>query len=570
MVGGIAVSPGVALAHALVLNNEVTDFDRNPVAPESIDNEVVRFESAVKESVRQLTEIAAHVQKNLGEDKAAIFEGHLMLVEDEEFLDAVIEIIREDRVPAPAAVESVVNEHASAMDELEDEYLRARAADIRDLGQRLVLNCLGRAPQGLEFLDHEVIIVAEDLTPSQTAVLDTSKVKGIITERGNRTSHTAIMAASMEIPAIVAAEGATSLIKEGDTVGLDAEHNRILVNPTPSQLDQIKYQQEQYLIERRQLEELRELPAVTTDGITIKLAANIGSPADSAPAVDKGAEGVGLYRVEFLFMESSEAPDEEEQYQAFKSVIEDMKGRPVVIRTLDVGGDKDLPYLNLPEEENPFLGCRGIRLCFERPSILIRQLRALLRAGLHGDVRILVPMISSLNEVRRFKEFLAEAKSSLEHDGIPHAENLPVGVMIETPAAVFLAPHLIRETDFFSIGTNDLTQYTLAVDRQNERIADLFEQLSPAVLMGIKHTVDAAREEGKSVCVCGQMAGDVQSALLLVGLGVEELSMSPVHIPKVKSAIRRHSRSELRDLARKVLALATADEVKAKLDKYLA
>ncbi|TIH16495.1 phosphoenolpyruvate--protein phosphotransferase [Marinifilum sp. JC120] len=569
MVCGIAVSPGVALATALVVMKDDVSFDRSPVAPRAIDKEVERFKLAVEESAKQLTQIAAQVEKKLGADKAAIFEGHLMLVEDEEFSEAVIEKIREQRFPAPAAVEDVVSEHAAAMEELEDEYLRARAADIRDLGHRLLLNCLGISPQGLELIDEEVIIVAEDLTPSQTAVLDTAKVRGIITEKGNRTSHTAIMAASMEIPAIVAAENATSLIKDGDMVGLDAEHNRILVNPTSSQLDQIRYQQEQYQIERKQLEELRDQPAMTTDGVQIKLAANIGSPSESGPAVSKGAEGVGLYRVEFLFMEKSESPDEEEQYQAFKSVVDDMQGRPVVIRTLDVGGDKDLPYLALPEEANPFLGCRGIRLCFERPGLLVKQLRALLRVGVHGDVRILIPMISALDEVRRFKEFLAEAKTSLEHDGIPHAETLPVGVMIETPAAVFLAPHLIRETDFFSIGTNDLTQYTLAVDRQNERIADLFEQLSPAVLMSIKQATDAAREEGKSVCVCGQMAGDVLSSLLLIGLGVEELSMSPVHIPRVKSAIRKHSRAELRELARKVLGLATAGEVRAKLEKYL-
>lgn len=569
MVGGIAVSPGVALAAALVVNNEDVSFDRTPVLPEFIDREIDHFKHAVEESAAQLLHISAQVEKKLGSNKAAIFEGHLMLVEDEEFSEAVIEKICEQRFPAPAAVEYVVNEHAAAMEELEDEYLRGRAADIRDLGQRLVLNCLGITPQGLEFIDNEVIIVAGDLTPSQTATLDVSKVKGIIIEKGNRTSHTAIMAASMEIPAIVAVKGASSLIKDGDLVGLDAEHNRILVNPSSSQLDQIKYQQEQYQIERKQLEEFRDLPAVTTDGVEIKLAANIGSPSESGPAVSKGAQGVGLYRVEFLFMEKSESPDEEEQYQAFKAVVDDMQGRPVVIRILDVGGDKDLPYLSLPEEANPFLGCRGIRLCLERPGLLVKQLRALLRAGVHGDVRILIPMVSALDEVRRFKEFLAEAKISLEHDGIPHADNLPVGVMIETPAAVFLAPHLIRETDFFSIGTNDLTQYTLAVDRQNERIADLFEQLSPAVLLSIKKTVDAAREEGKPVCVCGQMAGDVSSSLLLIGLGVEELSMSPVHIPRVKSAIRKHSSIELHELARKVLSFATTDEVRAKLEKYL-
>ncbi|OEU69539.1 MAG: phosphoenolpyruvate--protein phosphotransferase [Desulfovibrio sp. S3730MH75] len=569
MFSGISVSPGVALAQAVVLSSESVNFDRSPVATEFIEGEIDKFKNAIAESVKQLTLIESHVREKMGTDKAAIFEGHLMLVEDEELSEAVIEKIQARRFPAPAAVEEVISEHVSAMEELEDEYLKARAVDMRDLGQRLVLNCLGVAPQSLEAFDSEVIIVADELTPSQTAVLDSSKVKGIITERGSRTSHTAIMAASMEIPAIVAVEGVTAVIRNRDMVALDAEQNQIIVNPTSSQLDQVEYNREQYMLERKLLEELRDVPAQTSDGVRIKLVANIGSPVDSGPALSKGAEGVGLYRVEFLFMETTEPPDEEMQYQAFKSVVEDMKGMPVVIRTLDVGGDKDLPYLVLPKEDNPFLGCRGIRLCFERPSLLLCQLRALLRAGVHGDVRILVPMISSLDEVRRFKEFLAEAQNSLEHDGIAHAKELPLGVMIETPAAVFLALHLIRETDFFSIGTNDLTQYTLAVDRLNERIANLFEQLSPAVLLGIKHTLNAAREEGKPVCVCGQMAGDVYSALLLVGMGVEELSMSPVHIPRVKNAIRKHSRVRLREIANEVLGLATATEVKMKLEKYL-
>lgn len=569
MLRGISVSPGMALAQAIVLSCELINFDKSPVATKFIEREVDRFKNGIVESVKQLTLIETQVREKMGEDKAAIFEGQLMLVEDEELSEAVIDKIREQSLPAPAAVEDVINEHVSAMEELDDEYLRARAVDMRDLGQRLILNCMGIAPQSFEILDDEVILVADELTPSQTAVLDSSKVKGIITERGSRTSHTAIMAASMEIPAIVGAKGAKTAIQNGDMVALDAEQNQIIINPTPSQLQQLECAREQYILDRKQLEELRDLPAQTSDGVKIKLTANIGSPADSGPALSKGAEGVGLYRVEFMFMETSEAPDEELQYQAFKSVVDDMKGMPVVIRTLDVGGDKDLPYLALHKEDNPFLGCRGIRLCFERPSLLLGQLRALLRAGAHGNVRILVPMISSLDEVRKFKEFVAEAQSSLEHEGITHAKELPLGVMIETPAAVFLASHLIRETDFFSIGTNDLTQYTLAVDRQNVRIADLFEQLSPAVLLAIKHTVNAAREEGKPVCVCGQMAGDVNSALLLVGLGVRELSMSPVHIPQVKNAIRKHSRFRLRELAREVLELPTAAEVKMKLKKYL-
>lgn len=566
---GIPVSPGLALAEAVVLRNDELRFDRAPVAPEDIEAEVKRFTNGVASTVSQLEAIMVQVRENMGDEKATIFEGHLLLAEDEELSEAVTAKIRDQRFPAAAAVEEVTSEHAAALEQLEDEYLRARAVDMRDIGRRLILNCLGIVPTSLGSLEHDAILIADDLTPSQTAMLDAGKIKAIVTERGSRTSHTAIMAASMEIPAIVGVEGIVSMVNDGDTVAVDAEENQIIVNPAPVQKDQFEYRREQFVLERERLDKLREFPAVTVDGVAIKLAANIGSPSDTPAALEKGAEGIGLYRVEFLFMERSESPGEEDQYQAFKSVVDDMQGQPVVIRILDVGGDKDIPYLALPKEENPFLGCRGIRLCFERPLVMMRQLRALLRAALHGDIRILLPMISSVEEVRKFKEILKEARQSLAHEGIAYATTVPVGIMVETPAAVYLAPHLIREVDFFSIGTNDLTQYTQAVDRQNERIAALYESLSPAVLLSIKNTVDAACEEGKPVCVCGQMAGEVQSALLLVGIGVEELSMSPVHIPRVKNAIRGSNRSELREIARKVLDSATVSEVKSRLDKYL-
>jgi len=564
---GIPVSPGLATAPALIIRNAPPTFDRTTIAEGEAAAETDRLKAALGASAEQLTTIMERVRAKVGEEQAAIFEGHLMILEDEELAEALIEKIREQRYNAPAAVEAVSEEHASALEQLDDEYLRARAVDMRDLARRVILNCLGVTPTSLSTIDSDVVLVADDLSPSQTAVLDPARVKAIITEKGNRTSHTAIMAASMEIPAVVGAPAALSSIKEGDMVAVNAEDNVILVNPTAEELGGFAERIRAFEQERLELAALRDLPAETTDGVHIKLAANVGSPDDARPAVEKGAEGVGLYRVEFLFMERAESPNEEEQYQAFKSVVEAMNGQPVVIRTLDVGGDKDLPYLALPDEENPFLGCRGIRLCFERPREFRAQLRALLRAGLHGDVRIMAPMISSLDEVRGLRQALKEAAESLEADGVKYAKDMPLGIMVETPAAALLAQHFIKEVDFFSIGTNDLTQYTLAVDRMNTRIADLYEPLSPAVLQAMKLTVDAARNAGKGICVCGQMAGDVRSALLLIGMGVKELSMSAVHIPRIKKAVREHRLTELRDLAERVLSLPTAAEVKAELAK---
>ena len=569
MLTGISVSPGLAMAEALHMRTGTVEIDHAPIAVGQVEQECVRFQRAVRETVLQLTAISKQVTTSLGPDKAAIFEGQQMLVEDAEFSDALQAAIRTHRVSAPAAVHKVLEEHAAALEALDNAYQRARAVDIRDLLERLVGNCQGSASAGLGALDREVILVAGELTPSRMAMLDVTKVKGLITECGNSTSHTAIMAAAMGIPAMVGVNNATRLIHDGDLILLDPEENMIRINPSGEQRTHFKGRVEAYLQSDVALNALRDLPADTTDGVRITLAANIGSPADIPSALEKGAQGVGLFRVEFLFMGQNQPPDEEDQYQAFKTVVEGMQGAPVVIRILDVGGDKDLPYLDLPKEDNPFLGCRGIRLCLARPHLLHSQLRALLRAGVHGDVRILLPMIASVEEVRTFKTFLQHAQDSLAHDGIPHAKTLPLGVMIETPAAVYLAPHLAREVDFFSIGTNDLTQYTLTVDRTSEELSDMYNPLSPAVLLSIQHAVDAARMHGKPVCVCGQMAGDVSSALLLIGMGVEELSMGAAYIPRIKQAIRTQSHAELAEIARKILTLATVEEVREMLETCL-
>ena len=569
MLTGIPVSPGLAMAPALLIRTGPVKIDRTPIAAEQVDQECACFQRAARETVLQLTAIITRVTSSLGGDKAAIFEGQQMLVEDAELSDAVQGEIRNHLLSAPAAVHKVLEEHAAALEALDDAYQRARAVDIRDLLERLVGNCQGSASAGLGALDREVILVAGELTPSRMAMVDVSKVKGIITESGNSTSHTAIMAAAMGIPAMVGVKNATRLIHDGDLLLLDAEENVVRINPSGEQRTHFKRRVEAYLQSGSALDALRDLPADTTDGVRITLAANIGSPADISSALKQGARGVGLFRVEFLFMGQRHPPGEEDQYQAFKTVVEGMQGAPVVIRILDVGGDKDLPYLDLPKEDNLFLGCRGIRLCLARPHLLHSQLRALLRAGVHGDVRILLPMIASVEEVRTFKTFLQHAQDSLEHNGIPHAKTLPLGVMIETPAAVYLAPHLAREVDFFSIGTNDLTQYTLAVDRTSEELSDMYNPLSPAVLLSIQHAVDAARMHDKPVCVCGQMAGDVSSALLLIGMGVEELSMGAAHIPRIKQAIRTQSHAELAEIACKILTLATVEEVRKMLETCL-
>lgn len=513
--------------------------------------------------------IKEKAEKNLGAEKAEIFEGHIMLLEDEELEQEIVSLIKGDKKTADAAAYSVIEDQAQALESLDDEYLKERAADVRDIGKRLLKNILNIPIVDLSAISEEVILVAADLTPSETAQLNLDKVLGFITDLGGRTSHTSIMARSLELPAIVGTSDATSKIKNGDFIVLDGVNNTIHLNPSETEIDKLKAFRDEYLQEKEELAKLKDLPAITLDGHQVEVCANIGTVRDVAGAERNGAEGVGLYRTEFLFMDRDSLPTEEEQFQAYKAVAEAMGSQAVIVRTMDIGGDKDLPYMNLPKEENPFLGWRAIRICLDRKEILHSQLRAILRASKFGKLRIMFPMVISVEEVRELKAELEMLKAQLREEGKAFDESIEVGVMVETPAAAVIARHLAKEVDFFSIGTNDLTQYTLAVDRGNELISHLYNPMSPAVLNLIKQVIDASHAEGKWTGMCGELAGDERATLLLLGMGLDEFSMSAISIPRIKKLIRNASFTDTQALAEQALAQPTADELMKLVDTFI-
>ena len=561
MISGILVSPGIAFGKALLLKEDEIVINRKKISADQVEQEVERFKTGRAKASEQLEAIKTKAEASLGEEKAAIFEGHIMLLEDEELEQEIIALIKDDKQSADAAAYSVIEGQAKALEELDDEYLKERAADVRDIGKRLLKNILGLTIVDLSAIPDEVILVAADLTPSETAQLNLDKVLGFITDLGGRTSHTSIMARSLELPAIVGTSDATKQIKNDDYVILDAVNNKIYLNPTAEVIEQLKTVKTQYITERNDLAKLKDLPAITLDGHQVEVVANIGTVRDIAGAERNGAEGVGLYRTEFLFMDRDSLPTEEEQFQAYKAVAEAMGSQAVIVRTMDIGGDKDLPYMNLPKEENPFLGWRAIRIAMDRKEILHAQLRAILRASAFGKLRIMFPMIISVEEVRELKAELELLKSQLREENKAFDETIEVGVMVETPAAAVIARHLAKEVDFFSIGTNDLTQYTLAVDRGNELISHLYNPMSPSVLGLIKQVIDASHAEGKWTGMCGELAGDERATLLLLGMGLDEFSMSAISIPRIKKIIRNTNFEDVKVLAEQALAQPTAKEL---------
>ncbi|EKT55697.1 phosphoenolpyruvate-protein phosphotransferase PtsI [Providencia sneebia] len=569
MISGILVSPGFAFGQALILKEDPIIVSTKKISDSQIETEIQRFIEGRNSSAEQLSHIKEKAEKNLGADKAEIFEGHIMLLEDEELEQEIISLIKIDKKTADAAAYSVIEDQAQALEDLDDEYLKERAADVRDIGKRLLKNILGMPIVDLSAIEDEVILVAADLTPSETAQLNLDKVLGFITDLGGRTSHTSIMARSLELPAIVGTTNATSEIKNGDYIVLDGVNNHIYLNPSDSEIDKLKKCNEEYLQEKNELAKLKDLPAITLDGHQVEVCANIGTVRDVAGAERNGAEGVGLYRTEFLFMDRDSLPTEEEQFQAYKAVAESMGSQAVIVRTMDIGGDKDLPYMNLPKEENPFLGWRAIRICLDRKEILHSQLRAILRASSFGKLRIMFPMIISVEEIRELKAELELLKEQLRQESKAFDETIEVGVMVETPAAAVIAHHLAKEVDFFSIGTNDLTQYTLAVDRGNELISHLYNPMSPAVLNLIKQVIDASHAEGKWTGMCGELAGDERATLLLLGMGLDEFSMSAISIPRIKKLIRNANFADTQALAKQALAQPTADELMKLVDTFI-
>ncbi|RDE74794.1 phosphoenolpyruvate-protein phosphotransferase PtsI [Haemophilus parainfluenzae] len=570
MITGIPASPGIVFGKALVLKEEKIVLDTQKISEDQVEAEVARFYAGREAAVEQLNSIHQRALKSLGEEKAAIFEGHLMILEDEELEEEIIDYLRSNKVNASVAASKIIDQQVEMLSEIDDEYLKERAGDIRDIGNRLIKNILGMHIVDLGDITEESILVAYDLTPSETAQLNLEKVLGFITDIGGRTSHTSIMARSLELPAIVGTNNVTARVNTGDYLILDAVNNRVYVNPTQAEIDELKTLEAKLAEEKAELAKLKDLPAVTLDGHKVDVVANIGTIRDCEGAHRNGAEGVGLYRTEFLFMDRDQLPSEEEQFIAYKEVVEAIEGRLVVLRTMDIGGDKELPYLNLPKEMNPFLGWRAVRIALDRREILHAQLRAVLRASAFGKLAVMFPMIISVEEIRELKSVLETLKAELRAEGKAFDENIQVGVMVETPSAAVNAKFLAKEVDFFSIGTNDLTQYTLAVDRGNELISHLYNPMSPSVLGLIKQVIDASHAEGKWTGMCGELAGDERATLLLLGMGLDEFSMSAISVPRIKKLIRHVNYQEVKALADEALQKPTTTEIEQLIQAFLA
>lgn len=569
MLKGIAASPGIAIGKAMVLENETLETTKRFISPEEIQEELDRLSQAIQQSRVQLAQLRDKVAAEVGTNQARIFEAQALILEDYLFLTTIKNTVLQEKLNIETAVDKAIHMFASVMEVAGDDYTRERAYDIRDVGRRLLRNLLGRHPQPLKALTEEVVIFAHDLTPSDTVHLDKSKVLGFATEVGGKTSHTAIMARTMQIPAVVGVGAGLTQVPSGSLVIIDGNNGLVAINPSPELAAIYRRKLEDIAERRARLAQLKDLPAVTMDGHRIRLDINIGTLEDLDQALAAGAEGIGLFRTEFLFMDRPEMPTEEEQFEAYRQVVERAAPRAVAIRTLDIGGDKQLPYLHLPVELNPFLGYRALRATLGETEIFRIQLRAILRASAFGRVRLVFPMVSGVEEVRQAKKWVHELMQELEAEGIAFDSNLEIGIMIEVPSAALLADHLAREVDFFSIGTNDLTQYTIAVDRMNEKVANLFQPLSPAVLRLIKMVIDASHRAGKWTGMCGEMAGDVLAVPLLIGLGLDELSMSSGSVPPVKNAIRKMAKERAEEFAQELLQVSTAEQVHSMLREEL-
>ena len=568
MISGILASPGIAFGKALLLKEDEIVIDRKKISADQVDQEVERFLSGRAKASAQLETIKTKAGETFGEEKEAIFEGHIMLLEDEELEQEIIALIKDKHMTADAAAHEVIEGQASALEELDDEYLKERAADVRDIGKRLLRNILGLKIIDLSAIQDEVILVAADLTPSETAQLNLKKVLGFITDAGGRTSHTSIMARSLELPAIVGTGSVTSQVKNDDYLILDAVNNQVYVNPTNEVIDKMRAVQEQVASEKAELAKLKDLPAITLDGHQVEVCANIGTVRDVEGAERNGAEGVGLYRTEFLFMDRDALPTEEEQFAAYKAVAEACGSQAVIVRTMDIGGDKELPYMNFPKEENPFLGYRAVRIYPEFAGLFRTQLRAILRAACFGNAQLMIPMVHSLDQILWVKGEIQKAIVELKRDGLRHAETITLGIMVEVPSVCYIIDHFCDEVDFFSIGSNDMTQYLYAVDRNNPRVSPLYNPITPSFLRMLQQIVTTAHQRGKWVGICGELGGESRYLPLLLGLGLDELSMSSPRIPAVKSQLRQLDSEACRELARQACECRSAQEIEALLTAF--
>ncbi|MEN1967265.1 phosphoenolpyruvate--protein phosphotransferase [Lentibacillus sp. N15] len=558
-IDGIAAANGIAIAKAYQLVTPDLAFEKKPT--DNPNDEIRRLDQALEVSKQELETIQAYAKQEIGEEHAEIFAAHLLVLSDPELVKPIKDKIKTENVMAETALEETAAMFIDMFQTMENEYMRERAADIQDVTKRVLAHLLGVTIPDPALINEEVIIITHDLTPSDTAQLNRAFVKGFATNVGGRTSHSAIMARSLEIPAVVGTKEITNLVSHDDIVIVDGLKGQVIVNPSDDALKAYQEKQANFAKQKKEWAKLKDEPTITADGAQVELAANISTPQDVTGMLTNGGEGIGLYRTEFLYMGKSELPTEEEQYEAYKSVLEQVDDKPVVIRTLDVGGDKAISYFDLPKEMNPFLGFRAIRFCLENESVFRTQLRALLRAGTHGNLKIMFPMIATLEEFRQAKAILIDEKENLKNEGKQVSDKIEVGIMVEIPSTAIIAKQFAKEVDFFSIGTNDLIQYTMAADRMNERVSYLYQPYHPAILNLINHVIEAAHEEDKWVGMCGEMAGDPIAIPILLALGLDEFSMSATSILPARTQLANLSKEKLVSYKDKLLKMATAEEV---------
>lgn len=572
MLKGIAASDGVAVAKAYLLVQPDLSFKK--VTATDTAAEENRLDEALTQSTKELQKIRDKAAVTLGEEEAQVFDAHIMVLSDPEMISQIKQNITDNKVNAEAALKDVTDMYIAMFDAMDDnKYMQERAADIRDVTKRVLGHLLGVDIPDPSMIDEEVVVVAHDLTPSDTAQLDRNFVKAFVTDIGGRTSHSAIMARSLEIPAIVGTKEITSMVKPGDILAVNGIVGEVIIDPTDEQKNEFNEAAKAFEQQKAEWDKLKNSTTVTADGKHFELGANIGTPKDLDGVHNNGAEAVGLYRTEFLYMDSPDFPTEEDQFTAYKAVLEGMDGKPVVVRTMDIGGDKKLPYLQLPEEMNPFLGYRALRISLSEmgEDMFRTQLRALLRASVYGQLRIMFPMVATLQEFRQAKKMYEEERQKLIDEKIAVADHIEVGIMIEIPAAAVLADQFAKEVDFFSIGTNDLIQYTMAADRMNERVSYLYQPYNPSILRLVKHVVESAHKEGKWAGMCGEMAGDQTAVPLLMGIGLDEFSMSATSILKTRSLMKRLDTTKMAELAnRAVSECTTMEEVQALVAEYTA
>ncbi len=564
---GVGVAPGIARGVVFLHKPDDEEPPKRRIDDSEVAKEIVRFESALIATRAQILEMQQRIAEAIGAKDASIFDAHLLVVEDRTLIDEVLRSLEKEKFNVEFVFAEVANRYAQTLSEIDDPYLRERAFDIHDVTRRVIRNLLGRSTKTLGTLDLPQIVVAHNITPSDTAMLNRQLVLGFATDVGSRTSHTAIMARSLNIPAVVGLKDISEQLRPGEHVLLDGTNGVVILNPS----DQTLWEYGEIEVKLEHVEEiltgLRDTVSTMSDGRHVVLSANIELPEDVPLVIEAGAEGIGLYRTEFFFLNKNDLPTEEEQYKTYRSVAEAMQPESIIIRTLDIGGDKFLSHSHLPAEINPFLGCRAIRFCLDRPDIFKAQLRAILRVSALGNVRMMFPMISGLSELRQAKEVLESCKAELREEGKPFKEDIEVGIMIEVPSAVLVADALATEVDFFSIGTNDLIQYTIAVDRVNERIAHLYEPTHPAILRLIEMTVSAAHAHGIWVGVCGEMAGEITLTPLLLALGVDELSVSTGLVPRVKKAVQTLDTKECSKLLEEIRGLTSATDILARCEE---